>query len=65
MPSRRNKGKFHQLTEFKRGSIIGLQTGRFSYHVIGACVRRNSSTVMRVWMQWTEKHRTTRKTGSG
>ncbi|GFY25068.1 transposable element Tcb2 transposase [Trichonephila clavipes] len=30
-----------------------------------ARVKRNSSTVMRVWKQWTDEHRTTRKTGSG
>ncbi|GFV48849.1 transposable element Tc1 transposase [Trichonephila clavipes] len=31
----------------------------------GARVQRNSSTVMRVWKQWTEEHRTIRKTYSG
>ncbi|GFS88545.1 hypothetical protein TNCV_1461701 [Trichonephila clavipes] len=30
---------------------------------IGARGQRNSSTVMRVWKQWTDNHRTTRKTG--
>ncbi|GFV27479.1 transposable element Tcb2 transposase [Trichonephila clavipes] len=28
-------------------------------------MQRNSFTVMRVWKQWTDEHRTTRKTGSG
>ncbi|GFX79006.1 retrotransposable element Tf2 protein type 1 [Trichonephila clavipes] len=32
---------------------------------ICARVQRNSSTVMRVWKQWTDEHRTNRKTGSG
>ncbi|GFW53790.1 transposable element Tcb2 transposase [Trichonephila clavipes] len=31
----------------------------------GARVQRNSSTVRRVWKQWTCEHRITRKTGSG
>ncbi|GFV69639.1 uncharacterized protein TNCV_4507541 [Trichonephila clavipes] len=30
----------------------------------GAFVQRNSSTVSRVWKQWTDEHRTTKKTGS-
>ncbi|GFS51396.1 uncharacterized protein TNCV_548751 [Trichonephila clavipes] len=65
MPPRRNKEKFLQLMEFKRGRIIGLREGAFFYHAVGTCVQRNSSTVMRVSKQWTDEHRTTRKTGSG
>ncbi|GFX10397.1 uncharacterized protein TNCV_1867921 [Trichonephila clavipes] len=63
-PSRRKKEKFLQSTEFERGRIIGLREGRFSYHAIGARVQQNRSQVMRVGKQWTEEHRTTRKTGS-
>ncbi|GFW55731.1 uncharacterized protein TNCV_121151 [Trichonephila clavipes] len=62
MPSRLNKEKFQQLTEFERGRVIGI--GGFSYRTIGARVQQNSSTVMRVWKQWTDEQRTTRKTGS-
>ncbi|GFX97702.1 uncharacterized protein TNCV_3065891 [Trichonephila clavipes] len=54
MPTRRNKEKFQQLTEFERGRIIGLREGEFSYRAIGARMQRNSSTVMRVWKQWTD-----------
>ncbi|PRD18897.1 UNVERIFIED_CONTAM: hypothetical protein NCL1_59099 [Trichonephila clavipes] len=61
MPPRRNKEKFQQLTEFERRRTIGLQEGRFSYCAIGARGQRNSTTVMRVWKQWTDEHRTTRK----
>ncbi|GFW23148.1 transposable element Tc1 transposase [Trichonephila clavipes] len=64
MPSPRKKEKFQQLA-FERGRIIGLREGGFSYRAIGAREQRNSSTVMRVWKQWTDAHRTTRKTGSG
>ncbi|GFT75164.1 transposable element Tc1 transposase [Trichonephila clavipes] len=65
MPPRRYKEKFQQRTEFERGRIIDLREGGFSYRTIGARVQRKSSTVRRVWKQWTKEHRTTRKTGSG
>ncbi|GFS79932.1 uncharacterized protein TNCV_750761 [Trichonephila clavipes] len=65
MNSRRNKEKFEQLTEFKRGSLFGLREGGFSYLAIGAHVQRNSSIVIRVWKQWIDEHQTTRKTGRG
>ncbi|GFT05618.1 uncharacterized protein TNCV_1044821 [Trichonephila clavipes] len=51
--------------EFDRGIIIDLREGGFSYYVIGSRVQRNSFTVMPVWKQWTDEHRTTRKTGNG
>ncbi|GFT43486.1 uncharacterized protein TNCV_815311 [Trichonephila clavipes] len=56
MPPRRNMEKFQELTEFKRGRIFGLQEGGFSYREIGARVQQKSSTVMRVWKQWTDEH---------
>ncbi|GFS89744.1 transposable element Tc1 transposase [Trichonephila clavipes] len=65
MPPHRTKEKSQQLTEFERGRIIGLREGEFSYRAIGARVQPNNSTVMRVWKQWTDEHRTTRETGSG
>ncbi|GFT58877.1 transposable element Tc1 transposase [Trichonephila clavipes] len=65
MPPRRNKEKFQQLMEFERGRIIGHQEGEFSYHEIGTCEQRNSFTVMRVWEQWIDEHRTSKKTGRG
>ncbi|GFX40465.1 uncharacterized protein TNCV_1412751 [Trichonephila clavipes] len=46
------------------GRIKSLRERGFSYHAIGARVQRKSSTVMRVWKQWTDEHRATRKTGS-
>ncbi|GFX53288.1 transposable element Tcb2 transposase [Trichonephila clavipes] len=64
MSPRLNKEKFQQLTEFERGRIIGFREG-FSYHAIGASVKPNSSTVMRVWKQLIDERRITRKTGSG
>ncbi|GFV32716.1 transposable element Tc1 transposase [Trichonephila clavipes] len=63
MPPRRKKEKFQQLTEFEQGRVIGLGEGGFSIAQYGARVQRNSSTVIRVWKQWTHEHRTTGKTG--
>ncbi|GFU08986.1 transposable element Tcb2 transposase [Trichonephila clavipes] len=53
--------------EIRRNSnnLRSLNGGGFSYRAIGARVQRNSSTVMRVWKQWTHEHRTSHKTGSG
>ncbi|GFW00634.1 transposable element Tc1 transposase [Trichonephila clavipes] len=65
MLPRRNKEKLQQLTEFERGRIIDLPDEGFYYRAIRARVQRNSSPVIRVWKQWTDDHRTTRKTGSG
>ncbi|GFV71733.1 transposable element Tc1 transposase [Trichonephila clavipes] len=65
MPPRRNKENFQQPTNFERGKIISLREGGFSYRAIGACVQRDSSTVMRIWKQWIDEYQTTRKTGSG
>ncbi|GFW36657.1 hypothetical protein TNCV_1956571 [Trichonephila clavipes] len=48
MPPRRNKEKYQKLTEFEWGRIIGLREGGFSYRAIGARVKRDSSTVMRL-----------------
>ncbi|GFV32202.1 transposable element Tc1 transposase [Trichonephila clavipes] len=48
-----------------KGRITGFREGGFSYRAIGVRMQRNSSTVMRVWKQWTDEHQTTRKTGSG
>ncbi|GFW48654.1 transposable element Tc1 transposase [Trichonephila clavipes] len=65
MPPRRNKEKFQQLTKLERRKIIGLQEGGFSYREIRAREQRNSSTAMRIWKQWTDELRISRKTGNG
>ena len=59
------EGEIPTNYEVWTGRIIGLREGGFSYHAIAACVQWNSSTVMRVWKQGTDKHRTARKTSSG
>ncbi|GFV87083.1 hypothetical protein TNCV_5113011 [Trichonephila clavipes] len=55
LSSRRKKEKFQKLTEFERRIIIGLLEEEFSYRALGARVQWNSSTVMRVWKQWTDE----------
>ncbi|GFY18027.1 hypothetical protein TNCV_3385191 [Trichonephila clavipes] len=51
--------------EFEQERINGLREGGFSYHAIRARAQRNGSTLMRVWKQWTDEHRTNGKSGSG
>ncbi|GFV77667.1 uncharacterized protein TNCV_616871 [Trichonephila clavipes] len=65
MPSRLNKEEFQQLKEFERGRIISIREGGLSHRALGTRVQRNSTTVIRVWKQWADEHRTTRKTDSG
>ncbi|GFY26880.1 transposable element Tc1 transposase [Trichonephila clavipes] len=42
-------------TEFEQRRIIGLREDGFCYSAMKAHVQRNSSTVMSVWKQWTNK----------
>nr|XP_042894794.1 uncharacterized protein LOC122268735 [Parasteatoda tepidariorum] len=65
MPLRRKRARFQQLTEFERGRIFSLREAGLSHCAVAARVQRNSSTVMRVWKQWTDECQTTRKSGSG
>ncbi|GFV06776.1 transposable element Tcb2 transposase [Trichonephila clavipes] len=65
MPRRRKGAKFEQISEFKRGRIVGLREDGLSYRAVAARVQRNSSTIMRVSKQWTDEGQTARKSGSG
>ncbi|GFU01082.1 transposable element Tcb1 transposase [Trichonephila clavipes] len=65
MPRRRKGAKFEQISEFKRGRIVGLHEAELSYRAVAARVQRNSSTIMRVSKQWTDEGRTARESGSG
>ena len=64
MPPLRQKEVFQQCTEIERGRIIELRERGLFYRPIAARVQRNSSTVMRVWKRWTDKHQTTEKTSN-
>ncbi|GFT36189.1 uncharacterized protein TNCV_4778251 [Trichonephila clavipes] len=48
-----------------KGRNISLREGGFSYHEIRVRVQWNSSTVIRVWKQRTDEHRTVKKTNIG
>ncbi|GFW55002.1 transposable element Tcb2 transposase [Trichonephila clavipes] len=65
MPRRRKGAKFEQISEFKRGRIVGLREAGLSYRAVATRVQRNSSTIMRVSKQWTDEGWTARKSGSG
>nr|XP_042912142.1 uncharacterized protein LOC122272465 [Parasteatoda tepidariorum] len=65
MPLRRKRASSQQLTDFERGRTIGLREAGLSYGADAARVQRNSSTVVRVWKQWTNECQTTWKSGSG
>ncbi|GFX13744.1 transposable element Tcb2 transposase [Trichonephila clavipes] len=65
MPRRRKGAKFEQISEFERGRIFGLRKAGLSYRAVAARAQRNSSTIMRVWKQWTDEGRTALKSGSG
>ena len=65
MAPRRIMEKFEQLTESERLSILDLREGGFFNRAIAVRVQRNSSTMMRVWEQWIDEHRTSRKSGNG
>ena len=65
MPLRRKRAKFEQISEFERGRIVGLREAGLSYRAVAARVQRNSSTIMRVWKQWTDEGRRAWKSGSG
>ncbi|GFW81752.1 transposable element Tcb1 transposase [Trichonephila clavipes] len=55
MPPRRNKEKFQQLTEFDRGlSAFEKEDFTIALYIDARVKQPNSSTVMRVWKQWTE-----------
>ncbi|GFS70789.1 uncharacterized protein TNCV_1231941 [Trichonephila clavipes] len=62
-------GASFPLTSARKKPPVGKRTRcpslGYSYRPIGARVQRNSSTVIRVWKQWTDEHRTAHKTGSG
>ncbi|GFT00677.1 uncharacterized protein TNCV_3113921 [Trichonephila clavipes] len=65
MPPRQNKEKIQQFTEFEWAGLSAFDEEDFFCRAIGARVQQDSSTGMRVWNQWIDEHRATRKSGSG
>ncbi|GFU43222.1 transposable element Tc1 transposase [Trichonephila clavipes] len=63
-PSRR-QSHYQQLTEFKRGRVIGIREGGFSFRNIVERLDRNVSTVHNCWEQWSRGGNALRRPGSG
>ena len=59
------KRNSNNLRSLNGGKIFYLLERVFSYRATTVRVQRNSSSKMRVWKQWNEEQRTTRKTGGG
>ncbi|GFX88268.1 hypothetical protein TNCV_1066841 [Trichonephila clavipes] len=52
MPLRRNRRQYEQLTDFDRGSIIGLREAGWSNRRIGRHLGQSDMVVARCWQQW-------------
>ncbi|GFT89834.1 uncharacterized protein TNCV_1665761 [Trichonephila clavipes] len=65
MPGKRARRHFSQLSEFKRGLIIGMKTTVWSTRRVAGQVDRSECGVRNCWEQWTQEGTHTRKTGSG
>ncbi|GFU48010.1 transposable element Tc1 transposase [Trichonephila clavipes] len=65
MPGKRARKHFSQLSEFKRGLIIGMKTAGWSTSRVAGQVDRSECAVRNCWEQWTREGTHVRKTGSG
>ena len=65
MPRQKRRRSYQQITEFARGRIMGMGEGGISYQEIAARMQCNSTTVMRIWKNWTEENQAREKPGSG
>lgn len=65
MPRVRQRGNYHQLSEFDRGRIVGLREGGFSFREIANRLNRNQSTIIRCYQAWTREGQERRRRGTG
>ncbi|GFU14542.1 transposable element Tcb1 transposase [Trichonephila clavipes] len=65
MPGKRARRHFSQLSEFKRGLIIGRKTAGWSTRRVAGQMDRSECAVRNCWEQWTREGTHARKTGSG
>ncbi|GFV43025.1 uncharacterized protein TNCV_3680501 [Trichonephila clavipes] len=65
MPGKRARRRFSQLSEFKRGLIIGMKTASCSTRSVAGQVDRSECAVGNCWEKWTPEGTQARKTGSG
>ncbi|GFW31867.1 transposable element Tc1 transposase [Trichonephila clavipes] len=64
MPGKHARRHFSQLSEFKRGLIIGMKSAGWSTRRVAGQVDRLECAVRNCWEQWTRKGTHVRKTGS-
>ncbi|GFV37436.1 transposable element Tcb1 transposase [Trichonephila clavipes] len=64
MPGKRARKYFSQLSEFKRGLIIGMKTAGWSTRRVAGRVDRSECAVRNCWEQWTREGTHVRNTGS-
>ncbi|GFY31188.1 transposable element Tc1 transposase [Trichonephila clavipes] len=64
MPGKRARRHFSQLSEFKRGLIIGMKTAGWSTRRVAGQGDRSECAVRNCWEQWTREGTHARKTGS-
>ncbi|GFY01047.1 transposable element Tcb1 transposase [Trichonephila clavipes] len=65
MPGKRARRNFSQLSEFKRGLIIGRKTAGWPTRRVADQVDRSECAIRNCWEQWTREGAHARKTGSG
>ncbi|GFW74502.1 transposable element Tcb1 transposase [Trichonephila clavipes] len=65
MPGKLARRHFSQLSEFKRGLIIGMKTAGWSTRRVPDHVDRLQCAVRNCWEQWTREGTHAQKTGSG
>ncbi|GFT02114.1 transposable element Tc1 transposase [Trichonephila clavipes] len=64
MPGKRARRHFSQLSEFKRGLIIGMKTAGWSTRRVAGQVDRSECAVRNCWEQWTREGTHAPKPGS-
>ncbi|GFX00740.1 transposable element Tcb1 transposase [Trichonephila clavipes] len=55
MPLRHHRRQYEQLSEFKRGRIIGMIKAEWSARRVASQVCRSDLTIGGCWDQWTEE----------
>ncbi|GFU39823.1 transposable element Tcb2 transposase [Trichonephila clavipes] len=65
MPLRRFRRQYEQLSQFKRGRIIGMREAGWSARRVARRLGRFDCVVRRCWDQWIREMSFTRRSGSG
>ncbi|GFX67311.1 transposable element Tcb1 transposase [Trichonephila clavipes] len=60
MSCRKQRSAFDQVSEFDRGRIVAYRDYGLSFRKIGTRLRRNQTTVMRIFDRWMQEGTTNR-----